>query len=80
MGRIRSRVVLDDTSNHEYTQQVNYIIELYNFCKEFRALPRAGGVQDQDSYVMHLFDAIMVYANERLDNERKKDKNLRGRR
>ena len=55
------------------------MIELYNFCKEFRVLPREDGLLDQDSYVMHLFDAVMDAASERLSKERNKTKIPRGR-
>jgi hypothetical protein len=33
--------------------EVNFFVELHVLCKEYQALPQAGGVMDQDSYLMY---------------------------
>lgn len=57
----------DMTPNSE----VDAAIELYNICKDFHVLPRAGGMLDQDGYHVMLFRFVSMAYNEKEANAAK---------
>lgn len=66
--------MVKDFSDHPYKAQVNTVLELYNFCKEFKTLPREGGLLEQDSYTMLLLGAVIDAVNERTANEQSRSR------
>lgn len=68
---------MDDKSNHAYVAEVNLAIELYNYCKEFRVLPREGGLFEQDAYIMLLLQYVSVAVNEKMSQTSKPERGPR---
>lgn len=58
--------MLGDTT---YNPEVDTAMELYNLCKEFNTLPRAGGILDQDSYVVMLLKLVATFVNKKEAQE-----------
>ena len=73
-GRIRSRVVMGDRSRHEFYGEVNLALELYNFCSSFHVLPAAGGLFEQDAYLMLLLESVMSAVEEKAELDAKESR------
>jgi hypothetical protein len=48
-------------------------IELTQVCQGMRALPRAGGVLDQDSYHIYMIQTVLAAQAEKAELDRKRD-------
>jgi hypothetical protein len=55
--------------NREPDADVLELIELYILCRTFKALPRAGGVLDQDSYTMFGLNLVAQAFEERRQKD-----------
>jgi hypothetical protein len=61
--------MVNDMSRHEFFSEVNFAMELYNFCKTFHVLPKPGGLFEQDAYHMELLDAVISAVGKKTDRE-----------
>jgi hypothetical protein len=50
------------------------LIQIYNLCEAFHALPNAGGVLDQDPFLMRALGIVGEVRAEKLAAEQKKAK------
>jgi len=63
-------VVLDAKADHE----VAFAMDMYSLCKQFKVLPRAGGLLDQDYYHIVLLRGVTRAVAIREERERNKTK------
>lgn len=56
----------------EPDDEVALAINITNMCQALSALPRAGGLFDQDSYVIYLMQQVLVAQAERAELDYKK--------
>lgn len=61
--------MVNDNSRHEFVNEVNFAMELYNFCKTFHVLPGPGGLFEQDAYYMELLDAVIGAVNKKTERD-----------
>lgn len=52
-------------------QDVEMFITLTNMCQALHALPRAGGVMDQDAYLVYGMNIVLNAQAERRERDRK---------
>jgi len=57
-------------------EEVSAILRLVRLCESVHALPDAGGLLDQDSYFVYLYEQVLLadYEKQQLDDARAKSK------